>query len=631
LNQRRIEDAKMTDKKINHSVDALYEEVLNSIKSGKHENTTACLSSIPSIESNFLRIYHNRKREGAFYTRDSIANFIITQGLILFFDNYLKKYKIDNIDDIYKLKKEGRDEIKEKLTEFKILDPACGTGVFLLNAFRIIVKVLKTLEPDSNIEEIKFHVYKNLFGSEINQNARKLCILKLFRLYNDSDNSYDSKLLSILNSNITLEDSLVRKNDNKFDLIIGNPPYGNILDINQKKRLKSENIFYSDVYCAFLLKSLNWANGIIGYLVPKSFLLRQGYVKFRQTFFSKANLLKIYDMGPNLFAKATNEVQILFYEKKSTTIKDIEIFQYPNTEIVKYPGQNVDTLRVCLNHTCPLSSHAKKFYAYIPDLNCPYCNSKTLPLNRIRIKPSKKIFNLINKIEKSGDVNYLNIERIPNMIRGEEDKGLKQVKALIEGNTNNNCYFIKAKGDFNYYYFNKDKSFDIEKADPRILKGSNFEYYTNPKLLIKHNSIFPQSVFSKEKVCFTSSIYSIISDDHIELKYINAILNSSLMQFYCFGGINNQQNTTINLNQYMIRHLPIKNASTYQKKTLSEKVQYVINALLKTKGKLNGEVINELKQIEGIIFDLYDLENNERNMVISNIKNRIGFYKKLYA
>jgi type I restriction-modification system DNA methylase subunit len=296
---------------MNLTVDSLYEDFLNSIETGNHEKTTACLSSIPSIESHFLRVYHNRKKEGAFYTRDSIANFIITQGLSLFFNNYLKKYKIDNINDIYKLNKEGKREVKEKLLNFNILDPACGTGVFLLSAIKIIVVILRTLEPDSDFEEIKFHVYKNLFGSEINQNARKLCILKLFMLYNDSNNSYDSKLLSILNSNITLEDSLVRKKEYKFDLIIGNPPYGNILDNNQKARLKSEDIFYNDVYCAFLLKSLNWTKGVIGYLVPKSFLLRQGYVKFRQTLFSKANLLKIYDIGPNLFVKATNEVYFL--------------------------------------------------------------------------------------------------------------------------------------------------------------------------------------------------------------------------------------------------------------------------------------------------------------------------------
>ena len=621
----------MKDKEKKLSVESLYENVLKSIETGNQEKITECLSSIPIIESNFLRVYHNRKKEGAFYTRNSIANFMITQGLILFFNSYLDVSKIEHLDDIYKLDKEEKDQIKLKLKNFTILDPACGTGVFLLSAMKIVESLLKSLFLESYNENFKLDFYGSLYGSELNQRARKLCILKLFKLYHDVNDSYDTKLLSILNSNITLEDSLMKKKNYKFDFIIGNPPYGNILDRSQKDKLKSENIFYNDVYCAFLLKSLNWSKGIIGYLVPKSFLLRQGYVKFRQSLLSKANLLKIYDIGPNLFAKATNEVQILFYENKSDKIKNIEIFKYPNTKIVEYPAQKVDKLRVCFNKTCPLSVHAKKIYAYTPDLKCPYCNSETTALNRIRIKANLKILNLINKIEKSGDLNYLNIERIPEMIRGEEAKGLKQVKSHIEENTNNNCYFIKAKGDFNYYYFNKDKSFDIEKVDPRILKGNNFKFYITPKLLIKHNSIFPQAIFSKENVCFTSSIYSLLSVDHIELKYINAIINSSLMQFYCLFGINNQENTTINLNQYMIRHLPIKNATPDQKKILSEKVQDVISSLLNSHGKLNGEIINELRQIEGIIFDLYDLENNERDMIVSNIKNRIGFYKKVYA
>jgi hypothetical protein len=427
-----------------------------------------------------------------------------------------------------------------------------------------------------------------------------------------------------------LEDSLKKSSKFKFDLIIGNPPYGNILDLNQKKKLKLENIFYNDIYCAFLLKSLAWADGIIGYLVPKSFLLRQGYVTFRESLLSNANLLKIYDIGPNLFAKATNEVQIVFYEKKINSLKDLNIYQYPNSKITKYQKQNVDSLRICFNSTCPLSSHKKKIYAYTWDKTCPYCDSKTTPLNRIRIKTNRKIIDLINKIEIAGNLNYLSIKHIPNMIRGEEDKGLRQILSLIEENTNNSCFFIKAKEDFDYYYFKRNKSFNIEMANPKILKGKNFEFYTDPKLLIKHNNIFPQATFSRKNVCFTSSIYSIISDDHIELKFLCAILNSSLIQFYCLYGINNQKNTTINLNQYMIRHLPIKNAKPNHKKVMSEKVQTIIHSLIDSNGELNDKVIQLSREIDDTIFKLYDITDEERELIISTIKNQVGFYKKVY-
>ncbi|MFX1448065.1 MAG: N-6 DNA methylase, partial [Promethearchaeota archaeon] len=582
------------------------------------------------IETDFLDEYSNRKREGVYYTRESVSNFIVSQGIILHLFKYLNSNEINSLEEIYTLDDDLKSKISQELLNLSILDPACGSGAFLLSFTNKIYELTRNLQPNLNKAEIKRNILKNVFGCEINDYARKLCIMKLFRWAYTKNGLDNSKNFSILKSNILLEDSVERKIRSKYDLVVGNPPYGNILDKKQKDRLKSQNIFYNDIYCTFLLKSLEWTDGIIGYLVPKSFLLRQGYVQFRKNLLSLANLLKIYDLGPNLFAKATNEVQILFYKKRSSKIEDLEVFQYPNTKKIKYPSQKVDSLRVCFNNACPLSAHTKKFFAYMPDLNCPYCKAKTVALNRIRIKLDKRILSLINKIEKSGDLNYLNIQRIQNMIRGEEDKGLRQILNLIEQNTTKSCYFIKAKGDFNYYYFNKDKTFDIENLNPKILKGKNFEFYTNPKLLIKHNNIFPQSLFTKEKVCFTSSIYSIISDDNTELKYINAILNSSLMQFYCLYAINNQQNTTINLNQYMIRHLPIKDVHFEKKEKLSELVQKIINSLLKSKGTYNENSLSNIREVENIIFKLYDLESDERDTIVSDIKNRIDFFKKVY-
>jgi hypothetical protein len=613
-----------------HQVNNVFNSVLNHIETGNHISLSKIFEELTRIESDFLSEYGNRKKDGAYYTRESVANFIVSEGITLFLKNYLKVEQINSLDDVVNLNGDLKRKIKQKMLHFTVLDPACGSGAFLVNASDKIYELLRILEPELEVGEIKHNILKNIFGFEINDYTRKLCILKLFRWAYNENNQNNSALISTLTSNILLEDSLRRKSQNKYDLVIGNPPYGNILDKNQKIRLKSENIFYNDIYCAFIIKSLDWSDSIIGYLVPKSFLLRQGYVEFRNKLLSRANILKIYDIGPNLFVKATNEVQILFYKKKGVEIKDLEIFQYPNTKILHYPAQKFDSLRVCLNKACNLSAQTKKIYAYTHEFKCPYCNAKTFTLNRIRIKPNLDILNLINKIERLGDLNYLNIKRVPNMIRGEEDKGLKRVLEIVEENTNNSCYFIKAKDDFNYYYIKKEKSFEIEKIDPKLLKGNNYEFYTKTKLLIKHNSIFPQSVFSKEKVCFTSSIYSIITEDEIELRYLNAILNSSLIQFYCLYGINNQQNTTINLNQYMIRHLPIKNAISKIKVKLSDCVQRIINSLLDNDGFYSKEIINEIRDIDAIVFELYNLEPLEQDLITSEIKNQVDFYKQVY-
>lgn len=613
-----------------HKVDIIFESTLNYIETSDHISLSKIFEELSKIESDFLSEHGNRKKEGTYYTRESIANFIVSEGIILFLNKCFDINQIKSLDDIAYLNPDLKKNIKQRMLNFTVLDPACGSGAFLVSALDKIYELVRLLEPELEAVENKSNILKNIFGFEINEYARKLCILKLFKWAYNENNPDNSSLISTLTSNILLEDSLRLKAEKKYDFIIGNPPYGNILEKNQKERLKLEKIFYNDIYCAFIIKSIDWTDNIIGYLVPKSFLLRQGYVEFRNKLLSCANILKIYDLGPNLFAKATNEVQILFYEKKGEEKKDLEIYQYPNEKILRYPAQKFDSLKVCLNKVCKLSVQTKKIYVYTHEFNCPYCNAKTFTLNRIRIKPNKIILKLINKIEHLGDLNYLNIERIPKMIRGEEDKGLKRVLDIIEENTNNSCYFIKAKSDFNYYYFKKEKSFNIEKIDPKILKGKKYEFYTNPKLLIKHNSIFPQSVFSKERVCFTSSIYSLISEDEIELRYLNAILNSSLIQFYCFYGINNQQNTTINLNQYMIRHLPVMDATTKIKVKLSDCVQQITNSLLDNDGFFSKEIITEIRNVDTIVFELYNLGPLEQDLITSKVKNQVDFYKQVY-
>ncbi|MFX1434633.1 MAG: TaqI-like C-terminal specificity domain-containing protein, partial [Promethearchaeota archaeon] len=343
-----------------------------------------------------------------------------------------------------------------------------------------------------------------------------------------------------------------------------------------------------------------------------------------------SNLLKIYDIGPNLFKKATNEVQIVIYEKKRNLSKDLRVYKYPNKEITSYKDQKVDSLRICFNDRCNLNDKIKKIFTYSFQEFCPYCNSETVSMNRIRIKANQEILTLIDKIENIGDLNYLNIKDFPMMIRGEEAKGLKKVRKLIKNNLDGSCIFINAKEDLTYFYFKKTKSFNIDRINAEILKGNSYEYYINPKLLLKHNNIYPQAVFTKENVCFTSSIYSLLHADYDELKYLCAILNSILMQFYCRYAINNQRDTTINLNQYMIRHLPIIHCQKDSKQKIIDKVDNISKFLFRSNGKLINKTKQLVKEIDNLVFGLYSITDQEKKTIISIIKEQIDFFRNIY-
>lgn len=614
----------------------LIDKINKNLNSKDFSQLKTLIASIDSFEENFLNNYQRRKKEGVYYTVESISNFISREALTLFIkakitDEISGKTNIQSLDQIIKLNPSIQQKIVEILSNITICDPACGSGVFLLASANLVFSIIEKLNPDLNKIKIKRQLLKNLYGYDINENAINLSILKLFRWIYDNECIDYSEILANLRSNFLSLNSLMQPKLTTYDLIIGNPPYGNILDSNEKKTLKAEQIFYNDIYCSFLLKALNWTKGIIGFLVPKSFLLRQGYIEFRNQLLSKANILKIVDIGSKLFKNATNEVLIIIYEKKrESTTPDLKVFDFPNTEIITYPNQNVDTLKICVNNSCPLCIKSKKLYTYTFQSKCPYCNSETVGLNRIRIKPNPLINDIINYIEMNGDFNYLNPIDFPKMIRGEEDQGLKMIKKNLKHDLTGSCFFLNARNDFSYYSFSPRKSIIFEELNSKILKGNNFEYYSSPKLLIKHNNIIPEAIYTIKNVCFTSSIYSLLHEDLEELKYLCAILNSSLMQFYCIYGINNQKDTTINLNQYMIRHLPILKPDEPLKLELAKKVDLIINFFETNNGVINEKISEIIKQIDDSIFNLYFISEKNKEVIKSEIKKYIKFYAEIY-
>lgn len=583
-----------------------------------------------NFEEYFLSGYHRRKKEGTFYTNRELSDFIVKETLLCLVNKKLNEHA-QGFEEIFQYEHILKQKIINILLHITICDPACGSGGFLLSAAHTIYKTILKLSPHTSHIQIKNQIIKNLFGFDINEYAIKLCILKLLKWYTNKHETSFGKPISTLNSNLSIQNSIISSKSRKFDIIIGNPPYGNILNQKEKEILKNEKIFYKDIYCAFLLKALEWCSEIIGFLVPKSFLLRQGYINFRNEFLSKAKIIKIFDIGSKMFKRATNEVQIIIYKTNGESIsRDLTIYDYPKNKIITYPNHNVDSLNICFNLECPRCLKSKKLYNYTFEKECPFCGSKTVGLNRIRIKPNEEIFRLIEKIEKIGDLNYLNHLDFPKMIRGEEETGLKIVKRKLRKDTTGSCFYISARNDFNYYTFKKNKTFNIEELNSKILKGYNYEYYLTPKLLIKHNNIIPEAIFTEDKVCFTSSIYSLLHKDVDELKYLCGVLNSILIQFYCVYAINNQKDTTINLNQYMIRHLPIIRPDTTIKNELVNEVDKIYEILNVNTGDTNRILNPRLRKIDEMLFKLYSIDKNEKEIIISSIKKQIRHFYSLY-
>ena len=95
-----------------------------------------------------------------------------------------------------------------------IIDPACGSGGFLMSA-------LKYLQNNNTELDTKKVVSKNLFGSDINKSIARIAKMKLLLEANGKTNVLCTNSLEDLDSlKLTLSHS------EGFDLVLANPPFG---------------------------------------------------------------------------------------------------------------------------------------------------------------------------------------------------------------------------------------------------------------------------------------------------------------------------------------------------------------------------------------------------------------------
>ncbi|APF41226.1 DNA cytosine methyltransferase [Neomicrococcus aestuarii] len=102
---------------------------------------------------------------------------------------------------------------------------------------------------------------------------------------------------SKVNINFIESDFLSFQPAKKYDLVIGNPPFGSISD---KDAGKSSQHGLKDLYARFLEKALEWADHLC-LVIPKSFLGGPEFTRLRNTISSNHHVVSIEDYGESAF------------------------------------------------------------------------------------------------------------------------------------------------------------------------------------------------------------------------------------------------------------------------------------------------------------------------------------------
>lgn len=218
----------------------------------------------------------------------------------------------------------------EVLTK-KIMEPSFGDGAFLSE---IVKRIIKEGRKQSLLEEeISGIIQNNVFGIEKDEKIYKKAIGRLNGILEEY------KIPKIEWKNLINGDTLAEceKHKEKYDYIVGNPPFVRIHNIPERYRDVVKSFQFSDgmadLYVIFYEIGINMLgeNGRLGFISPNTFIRNASQQRFRDFLIKNKYISAIYDFGASkIFPDADTYtcICLISKEKEKKNIKYKEYNMY---------------------------------------------------------------------------------------------------------------------------------------------------------------------------------------------------------------------------------------------------------------------------------------------------------------
>lgn len=542
-----------------------------------------------------------RKKDGIFYTPKYITKYIVENSIKNWLDDKRKELGEDKLPELseadfetkysskksderiysknYKKHIEFWTKYREAVKNIKIVDPACGSGAFLITAFEYLLNYNNYLNDkifdltgtkDLFSDTTKEILQNNIFGVDLNKESVEITKLSLWL-----KTANKNKTLATLENNIKCGNSLIDDieiagelafnwekefpqvfKNGGFDVVIGNPPYGVNFDDKTKKYLSKFDNLVPDyeiyIYFISLYKKILKRNGYLSYIFPNTFLSTLFGKKYRENLLKEVSVKEIVDLSnDNTFADANVRTIIfsfknLIEDKKSIFTKmenkNFKLFEtYSKEEIL----QNVENISSLFFQNRNEKEIVKKIKENKQIKDFFEISQGLIPYDKYR---GHDEYTIKNRIWHS------------NIQKNETYK-----KELKGGDVSQ--YSIKWNGELWI-------SYGEWLAAPREKK-----FFVNERVLIREiTGKRLLSCYTNEEFYNTPSLINIINEKNIlKLKYILVLINSTLLGWY-----HNKTSPKANKGLFPkilvndVRNLPVKEISFEAQKPFIEKADKML-------------------------------------------------------
>lgn len=354
----------------------------------------------------------------------------------------------------------------------RIIDPGCGSGNFLIQAYK---KMKKNNIPTNDI-------IQNLYGYDIDEIAVLLAKINIYILDND---------IVFENINIFVQDFLNDDINGTFDVVIGNPPWGKKYTKEEKEKIsKKYNVSFAkmDSFSQFIIKSFNILNpsGTLGFVLPSSILNIAVHKDIRE--FLLGNKINCIERIGREFEEIVTDVIVINVSKEDGINN---VCKYDDTEILQENFKQNPNSNFLISSSVALSilDKIKTFPSF-------HLNEKSISYALGVVTGNNKDYLSKEKLENSEpiisgkdiDKYNINYDKIKNFIVFDKNK-FQQVASEE---------FYRCKNKIIYKFIGRKLCFAVENRGTLTLNSANL-------------------------ICF---------NDNEDIFYISAILNSRVTQLF---------------------------------------------------------------------------------------------------
>ncbi|MCX5776471.1 MAG: N-6 DNA methylase [Candidatus Firestonebacteria bacterium] len=581
-----------------------------------------------------------RKAGGVYYTPKYIVDYIVknTVGKVL------------------------EESTPAKIKKLSILDPACGSGSFLIRAYEEMLNYYRGLkvkgdkildgqtgfgirgdgkERELTILEKAEILKRHIYGVDIDEQAVEVTKLSLMLKMLEGEQGLVAgrNVLPMLDKNIKCGNSLISGDSQElfkyfgkdywkvkpfnwneefkqimvdeggFDVVVGNPPYIQLsMETGTEKGLKDHLIekYGSSMgrlntfgfFIALGIKNIKDA-GSLGYIIPNTILTQDYYEKLRNDILSNCAILNITNFEILQFKDAVVENIVLVLKKvKQKPSRD-------NNKINIYTMSDKDGFL----KTQEISQ--KSF-------SLSYKNSFNVNINDSSAALKEKIESLTSKLGDLVEINQaiaLKHERAKYLANKKIDESYKKV---LDGR-NINRYSLNWNGEYLKYdikaihsckrediFLSKEKLFFRRVGNGLIASYDKEQYYALNTLIVINMKI--------------SSEYS--------LKYILALLNSKLLNFYYQKFLKSTKKVFSEIQARQVEQLPFRmiELSIQKNKLFHDKIislvdimislgESIKNAKNNEKDQIQRQIDQTDKEIDELVYKLYGITEEEKKII----------------